>query len=370
MQKRHIRMISAAVAVAIPLGAAVCGAVAVPPAQAQTITVSASGIKPDATTPVVGVNLYIKDNYSLADTTAWGERDLKFIRDTLGLKAVAIDWDYNVPSDGADVVETSPTRTPTIADLTELTKIAESYGLRVEYRALFAIDNSDSRTRSIVPAHLGAWLDSLLSTETPALKLADDEGVSEFVLGTEMASVDQSPLWDDFFKKAAEIYKGSLSYASWGGRSDTDSGGFFDTHRVELPTADLGATAYPPIDLPSDASVDALTKAWEHFLTAYTPDSVLRRTAIDEIGIPALAGSVLRPVAVGRPHGHSRPDHPGPLVPGRVRRGDRGAHARDLLLVRAPERQSGQALRFARRLPRATGVPGRDHVLLTSSATA
>jgi hypothetical protein len=290
MPKRRIRMISAAVAVAIPLGAAVGGAAAVPSAQAQTIAVSPSTIDQNAL-PVVGVNLYVKDNYSLADTTAWGERDLKFIRDTLGLKAVAIDWDYNVPSDGADVVESSPTRTPTIADLRELTKIAHSYGLRVEYRALFAIDNSDTRSRSLVPKHIGAWLDSLLSTETPALKLAEDEGVSEFVVGTEMASVDQSPLWGNFFKQAAKIYKGSLSYASWGGRSDTDSGGFFDTHRVELPTADLGATAYPPIDLPSDASVGALTRAWEKFLTAHTPDSVLRRTAIDEIGIPALAGS-------------------------------------------------------------------------------
>ena len=289
MPKRHIRMISAAVAVAIPLGAAVCGAVAVPSAQAQTIKVSLSKVTQD-TKPVVGVNLYVNENYSLADTTAWGERDLKYIHDNLRLKAVAIDWDYNVPSVGSDVVESSKTRTPTIADLEELTKIAKSYGLRVEYRALFAIDNSDSRDRSIVPNHLDDWLNSLLATETPALKLADDEGVSEFAVGTEMASVDdQTALWEGFFKKAAKIYKGSLSYASWGGRDS--SGGFFDKDRVELPTTDLGATAYPPIHLANDASVASLTKAWKDFLTAHTPASVLRRTAIDEIGIPALAGS-------------------------------------------------------------------------------
>jgi hypothetical protein len=292
MQKRRIRMISAAVAVAIPLGTAAAGAVAVPSAQAQTIKVSPAKANAAGTKPVVGVNLYVEDNYSLKDVTEWGERDLKYIRDTLGLKAVAIDWDYNVPSDGADVVETSPTRTPTIADLRELTKIAKSYGLRVEYRALFAIDNSDTRDRSIVPRHLGDWLDSLLSTETPALELAQDEHVSEFVVGTEMASVDdQSALWGDFFKKAAKIYKGTLSYASWGGRSDENSGGFFDDHRVDLPITDLGASAYPPIDLLRDASVAELTKAWKKFLTRYTPESVLRRTAIDEIGIPALGGA-------------------------------------------------------------------------------
>jgi hypothetical protein len=298
--QRRVRLISAAVAVAIPLGTAVCAAVAVPSAQAQTIAVSlhvtkSAVTKPAVTKPVVGVNLYVKDNYSLKDTTAWGERDLTFIRDNLGLKAVAIDWDYNVPSYGSDVVESSPTRTPTIADLRELTNIAHSFGMRVEYRALFAIDNSDSRDRSLSPKHLGPWLSSLLKTETPALELAQSEHVHEFVVGTEMASVDRSPLWTPFFNAAAKIYKGSLSYASWGGRSDADSGGFFDKHRVDLPTADLAATAYPPIALSRYASVAALTKAWEHWLTAYTPAAVLRRTAIDEIGIPALAGSYYDP---------------------------------------------------------------------------
>ena len=140
-----------------------------------------------------------------------------------------------------------------------------------------------------MPKNLGAWLDSLLSTERPALELARHERVSEFVVGTEMASVDQSPLWCRFFRKAARIYKGTLSYASWGGRGV--SGGFFDKGAVRLPTAALGATAYPPIYLTPTASVNALTKAWEAFLTKYTPSSVLRRTSIDEMGIPAVAGS-------------------------------------------------------------------------------
>jgi hypothetical protein len=289
MPKRHIRMISAAVAVAIPLGAAVGGAVAVPSAQAQTVAVSPSTINQPTTKPVVGMNLYVNENYSLADVTAWGERDLAYIADTLKLKAVAIDWNYNVPYYGANVVESSPTRTPTIADLRVLTTLAHAFGLRVEYRALFTINNSSSRSSSIQPKNLGAWLDSLLATERPALELARRAHVSEFVVGTEMASVDQSPLWARFFKRAGRIYRGALSYASWGGRGVY--GGFFDKGAVRLPTATLGATAYPPIYLTPKASVIALTKAWEAFLTKNTPSSVLRRTSIDEMGIPAVSGS-------------------------------------------------------------------------------
>ena len=44
MQKKRIRIISAAVAVAIPLGTAVIGAVGVPAAQAQTITVAKTNL--------------------------------------------------------------------------------------------------------------------------------------------------------------------------------------------------------------------------------------------------------------------------------------------------------------------------------------
>ena len=99
MPKRHIRMISAAAAVAIPLGTAAFGAVAVPSARAQTIKVSPAKVNAHVAKPVVGVNLYVKDNYSLKDVTKWGVRDLKYIRYTLGLKAVAIAWDYNVRLD-------------------------------------------------------------------------------------------------------------------------------------------------------------------------------------------------------------------------------------------------------------------------------
>ena len=296
MQKRHTRMISAAIAAALPLGAAVFGAVAVPSAQAQTITVSPANTTQPVTKPAVGVNLYVNQNYSLADVEAWGARDLQYIHNTLGLNAVAIDWDYNVPSLTASVVVPSPTRTPTIAAIRALTDIAKSYGMRVEYRVLFAVNNKDSRDDSIHPANFAAWLRSLYRTETPALRLAAQEKVAEFVVGSEMASIDTAADlkgWDSFFTKAGRLYKGALSYAAWGGHTSVQ--GFFSPSRVELPTTDLGATAYPSLNLGKDASVAQLTKAWEKYLTAYTPASVLRRTAIDEVGIPALAGSYRDP---------------------------------------------------------------------------
>src|SRR5579859_7521562 len=177
----------ATAALALSLSATLSGTIATA-AQAQTKgPAPAKAAAPAKTrpvpgsTPVVGVNLYDNENYSLSKTEAWGQRDLAYIAYGLKLKAVSIDWDYNVPSVSASYVQASKSRTPTIADLKALTEIARSYGLSVEYRVLFAIGNKDVRSRSIKPKDFGHWLFSLLGTEEPALELAQSEHVSTFV---------------------------------------------------------------------------------------------------------------------------------------------------------------------------------------------
>lgn len=305
---RRTRLALAVTAMTLSIGVTACTGTAASSDHSNAAAASAAAAvrassKP-APKPLVGVNLYVDKNYSLAETKTWGERDLKYIADTLRLKAVAIAWDYNVPSPSSDTVTASSSRTPTIADLAELTSLARSYHLRVEYRALYAIGNSDSRSVSIRPRNLSAWLRSLLAAETPALKMAQRDHVSEFVVGTEMASIDQSPLWGAFFPEAARLYRGILSYASWGGKSGF--GGFFSPQRVPLPLRYFGASAYPPINLPATASVARLTKAWVAFLRR-APESLLRLTAIDETGIPAVAGAYRDPYQWNG-LGHAKPD--------------------------------------------------------------
>jgi hypothetical protein len=317
---RQTGLLLTAAAVAVSLAATACSDTAVPAARtgvaSATSTASAArGAEAAAlhrlpkpgpgafAPPLVGVNLYVDQNYSLAQTEYFGARDLKYIARTLKLKAVSIAWDYNVPSHTSDTVTASPSRTPTVADLAVLTSIARSYGLRVEYRALFAVNSSDSRAGSIQPKNLNAWLRSLLAAQTPALELAQREHVGEFIAGTEMASIDQSPLWGGFFAKAARLYHGIASYASWGGRAGA---GFFSPRRQLLPLKYYGASAYPPINLPPTASVARLTKAWVAFLRQ-APERLLHLTAIDELGIPEVAGAYRDPYQWDG-LGHPEPD--------------------------------------------------------------
>jgi hypothetical protein len=282
----RIRMVLTAAAVT----ASLCAAAATSASAAAT---PAGPSKPKAVSPpLVGVNLYVNRNYSLAQARQFGARDLKYIARTLKLKAVSIAWDYSVPTRTSDTVHVSPVRTPTRADLAALTSIARSYGLRVEYRVLYAVKSSDQRGKSIQPKHLTLWLRSLLTAEKPALTLAQHDHVREFIVGTEMASIDQSRLWGGFLAKAARLYHGILSYASWGGPAK--GGGFFGPQRVLLPLKYFGASTYPAIDLSARATVAQLTKAWLGFLRQ-APERLLRLTAIDEIGIPEVAGAYRAP---------------------------------------------------------------------------
>jgi hypothetical protein len=294
-EMKKLRYIAAATAAALLLAgtaatAATAGTAGTTPSTAASAARTAATAKPALT---VGVDLYVSQSYTLAQAKTYGERDLEYIAKTLGLRAVAICWDYNVPGQHANTVTAPPKLTPGMDVIQELTNIAKSDGLKVSYRAVFAIDGSNDRTQSIAPTNMKNWIASLLKTETPALKLAQSEHVSAFVAGTEMASIDGSPLWKSFFTKAAKLYKGALSYATWGGRPGT--GGFFGSKTwPKPPTALIGVTAYPSIKLPPTTSVASLTKAWVSFLK-FQPASVLRRTAIDEVGIPALDGAYADP---------------------------------------------------------------------------
>jgi hypothetical protein len=242
-----------------------------------------------------GVDLYVDRDYTLAQTVGLGERDIAWIARTLRVGAIGLAWDLTVPDGTSGVVRASGPVTASVADIRALTEIAQAYHLRVEYRILFRVGGSDGRTESLRPASQSRFFASLLSAETPYLKLAAQQNVGEFIVGTELASLEGSPEWSQFFSDAGTVYPGILSYATWGGS-------FFSAHPRLPPVAGYGVTAYPSVDLPDNASVARLTAAWTSFLGT-VPASVLQRTAIDEVGIPAEAGAYADPWAWNNQHG-------------------------------------------------------------------
>jgi hypothetical protein len=295
MAARPVRHLVAVATAAATLLVTACGHPFVPSSIGTQVASASAQSTSRISAITTGVDLYITSNYSLSETEALGKRDIAWIARSLGVQAIGIAWDLSVPSDNSDEVLSKSPVTPSIADIQALTLIAQAYHLKVEYRILFRVDGKDGATESLRPQSQRLWFTSLLSAETPYLQLAAESNVHEFIVGTELSNFEGSAEWPRFFNDASAIYPGILSYASWGGN-------FFSSHRQLPPVADYGVTAYPSVKLPDSATVAQLTAAWTAFLNT-APVSTLRRTAIDEIGIPAEVGAYADPWAWNGQHG-------------------------------------------------------------------
>lgn len=244
-----------------------------------------------AGTPLtVGVDLYVNGSFTGPGATGLAARDLGWIRDVLHVRNVQIDW--NLYSSGSSVYEGPGTASPGV--IGAITAIARKrFGMSVTYRVLFSVPVPPGRTGRILPADRGAWFASLYAAEKPYLALAQAQGVTEFAAGTERTTIEAAPGWKKFYRQAARIYAGPLSYATWGGRPGY--AGVTDGNLAQFPPVrDYGITAYPYAALPAGASQAAVTAAWTAYLK-HTPEPVLRRTALDEVGIPASAGAYRNP---------------------------------------------------------------------------
>jgi hypothetical protein len=278
------------------------GAVAV---AATVLTAPACGATPSAARPspppsvarqtacgtgmTVGADLDADSDYTVPAATMLGTRDLTWIHGTLGLCAVQIDW--TLYSSGNLVY--AGTGTESAAGVVALTRAAQADHLEVTYRVMFSVPTPPGTTGTIKPSDPDAWFTSLLAAERPYLEDAQRFHVAEFIAGNEHTTIETDPRWPWFFTQARKIYTGELSYATWGGRPGY--AGVTDGDLAQLPpVADYGITAYPLVKLPASASQAQVTAAWEDYLT-HIPASVLHRTALDEIGIPAATGAYERP---------------------------------------------------------------------------
>jgi hypothetical protein len=205
--------------------------------------------------------------------------------------AVGIVWDFFALGRHSDVVTTTQ-RTLSARNVGILTSIARRDHLLVEYRPLiFVRRTADAWEGLIAPQHPQLWFQSYYQNVLPYLRIAQQQGVSEFVVATEMKDLNTSPLWPSFFARVAQIYHGVVSYTAW------------DKNYIGaplLPVKYLGMDMYNGLNLPGTASLAQVTAAWEGYFSR-VPGPVRQRTAIDETGIAARAGAYYRPQALGVP---------------------------------------------------------------------
>jgi hypothetical protein len=282
------------------LGAAACNRPLLPPPSPPSG--GHAGVKPATRQAhtALGVDLYSKSDYRTAVVRADGIRDLAYAKRFLKVASIGIAWNLFSPANHSNqVLRTRNTLTPANVEL--LTKIAQSDRLSVLYRPLVKIEGPKQWEGYLAPSDTARWFASYFAAEQPYLKLAQKYHVAEFVVGTEIVQLEQSApasQWRWFLSKVRHVYRGVVSYASWGGD-------FYPAHQILPPTAWFGVTAYPDIYLPDSAPVGQLVRAWVRVFR-YVSHAVLTRTAIQEIGIPAGNGAYHAPWNWNRSYVHNQ----------------------------------------------------------------
>lgn len=252
--------------------------------------------------PVLGVDLYALSNYPAAQVEAYGKRMLGYIKNKLKADAVGIVWNFYAPSISSDAVKTT-NATLSPSNVAILTRIALQDHLLVQYRPLILVPSELSPWEGQITPYLQPrWFDNYYRAELPYLKTAQRFHVREFVTGTELVQLNSTPLWSPFFSRISRVYHGLISYSAWDGNYFGASPKWqFKTARPQLPPVKyVGMDMYWHMQIRPDAKQAQVTAAWKSLFGKISP-SLLRRTAIDEMGIEARAGAYSNPQDLGTP---------------------------------------------------------------------
>lgn len=209
----------------------------------------------------------------------------------LGANSVAIDFYFFTNGVYPTYVYGVRSRTPSPATIAMVVANAREHGLRVLVRPLLNEDNikivGTNWRGSIQPPSLTAWFASYYAFLKPYFEAAQSSKATAFNIGSELDSLaPYENHWTIFKDAVAKLFTGQLQYAVNYGRWQQDPS--------YEPVPDAGIDAYPLLGLGDDATVRQLTAAWVAWLHNQ-PESVLRGTVLQEVGIAAAAGAYAEP---------------------------------------------------------------------------
>jgi hypothetical protein len=152
-----------------------------------------------------------------------------------------------------------PERTLSKENIRVFVSEAHRRGFKVMLRPL--LDESsltpDGKWRgSIDPADKAAWFQSYTHLILGYAALAEEEDVEIFSIGAELTSLeDETDHWNKLIASVRRSFSGQITYSSHQNISATAR--FW-------PQLDfIGVDAYPPLNVPVDASVEELVAAWQ-----------------------------------------------------------------------------------------------------------
>lgn len=238
-----------------------------------------------------GIAVYWENNPGDADGVVRAKAQ-KIFDHVVGTGANAVSLSFSFVMDGskASSVRADDPMTPSPARLGIVLSEAKRRLLRVGVRPLLheknlAKDDPKAWRGAIAPADPNRWFDSYAAMLAPFAKVAQANGATTLVIGTELTSMERDKRWDRVAKAMRPHFRGELGYSA---NHDRLQGGF--------PARDVvkSVDAYPPLTVGDDASVAALVQGWKQWLDRGT-DGPTPQLVLAEVAISARAGAYARP---------------------------------------------------------------------------
>jgi hypothetical protein len=241
----------------------------------------------------LGIQVFWNSTGTAAEMAADANRIFNYI---VGLGANGVGINFFFYTDGVDPTRVYGVRgsTPSPSTIAMVIASARRHGLRVMLRPLLneknIVDSRGDWRGSIQPPSVIGWFHSYWEFLKPYFAAAQHTGATSFDVGSELDSLapDQYE-WTAFEAAAAKVFTGQLEYAVNWSRWETDPS--------YEPVPDAGVDAWPQLGLGDSATVPELTAAWVTWLHNQ-PESVLRRTVLQEVGIAAVSGSYRKPFRI------------------------------------------------------------------------
>lgn len=243
----------------------------------------------------LGIQVYWvenSDDTSDAVITAKARRLVNYAI-SLNANSIALSFPFYTYGITSNVVYADPATTPTPRELAAFLAVAAQSHIRVTVRPILnenvlVAQNPLAWRGSIEPQSTSAWFQSYEQLLLPYAKAAQLGHAATVVIGTELESLEQAPEWPGLINALTSVYSGQLVYDE----NYTE----FASDDQSLPLPGNNVDAYPRFDLADDASVTALTQAWESWLGAHPP-AVLQQMVLAEVGIVAVPGAYQSPGA-------------------------------------------------------------------------
>jgi hypothetical protein len=243
----------------------------------------------------LGIQVYWTANRSDASDAVVRAKAQRIIDYAIGLNAnsVAVTFPFFTAGLTASSVYADPDVTPSPSHIAIFLAVAAQAHIRVTLRPVLSenslvTQNEHGWRGSIEPQNRAAWFRSYGKLLLPYAAAAQAGHAATFVLGTELNSLEGAAQWPGLVRSLRSVYSGQLAY--------DENYDEFEWGTAKPPVQSHDVDAYPAFNLPSSASVAALTQSWDAWLGAHPP-SVRRDLTLSEIGIEAVAGSYQDPWA-------------------------------------------------------------------------